>query len=160
MSMQLEDYWSLKDFSSFLLITHQLFINFLLWEMCYSMDKLTLRRPSGEGRGGGDLNATPNRRSQFCWEWGELFLQSNFFSCRLILGTSVHEKNFQMETAILALKLDKGKVLEVANPPPPPPPSIEQKFTNLSSHEYGIQLYKILVWSKIVFRCALQQYLC
>ena len=70
--------------------------------------------------GGGEVDATPNRFSQFCWEWGELFLQSNFFSCRLILGTSVHEKNFQMETAVLALKLDKGKVLDVATPPPPP----------------------------------------
>ena len=66
-------------------------------------------RGGGGGGGGDEVDATPNRFSQFCWEWGELSLQSNFFSCRLILGTSVHEKNFQMETAILALELDKGR---------------------------------------------------
>ena len=95
----------------------------------------------GRGGGGGkEVDVTPNRFSQFCWEWGELFLQSNFFSCRLILGASVHEKNFQMETAVLAPNLDKGRVLEVATPPP-----IEEKFTYLSSNEYGIQPYQILV---------------
>ena len=49
----------------------------------------------GEGGGGEEVDATPN--------------------------TSVHEKNFQMETAVFALKLDKGRVLEVATLPPPPP---------------------------------------
>ena len=62
-------------------------------------------------------------------------LQAKFFSCRLILRTSVHEKHFQIETAVLALKLDKERVH----------PSIEQKLTYLSNHEDNIQPQQILV---------------
>ena len=41
----------------------------------------------------------------------------NFFTCRLNFGTSFHEKNFQIGLTVLALKLDKGRVLGVATTP-------------------------------------------
>ena len=72
--------------------------------------------------------------SNFCQKWEELFL-NYIFNCRLILGTSVHEKIFQIGLTVLALKLDKRRVLGggVATTP------IEQKLTYFSNHEDDIQ---------------------
>ena len=42
---------------------------------------------------------------------GKNFFANSTFRCRLILGTSVHEKVFQIGPTVLALKLDKGRVL-------------------------------------------------
>ena len=55
--------------------------------------------------------------SNFSQKWEELFLQTKF--CRLILGTSAHEKMFQIGPTILALKLDKGGGCWGWQPPPP-----------------------------------------
>ena len=63
----------------------------------------------GRGEGGGGVDA--NRFFQFYSEMGRAFLQTKFFACRLILRTSVHEKIFQIGPTVLALKLDKGRVL-------------------------------------------------
>ena len=48
---------------------------------------------------------------QFFPRMGRPFFANQIFSCRLILGTSVHEKIFQIGPTVLALKLDKGRVL-------------------------------------------------
>ena len=53
---------------------------------------------------------------------------------RLILETSVHEKIFQIGPTVLALKLDKGRVLGGGNHP-----ATEQKLTYFSNHEDDIQ---------------------
>ena len=45
-------------------------------------------------------------------------------SCRLILGASVHKKIFQIGPTVLALKLDKGRVL-----------GADFSFTYFSNHE-------------------------
>ena len=45
----------------------------------------------------------------FSWEREELL--NKIFSCGLVLGTSVHENNFQIGTTVLAQKLDKGRLL-------------------------------------------------
>ena len=66
---------------------------------------------------------------------GRAFLQTKFYSCRLILGASVHEKIFQIGSTVLALKLHKERALGgggVATP-------IEQKLTYFSNHEDDIQ---------------------
>ena len=73
---------------------------------------------------------------------GEKFYSKLIFSCRLILGASVHEKMFQIGATVLALKLDKGRVLGVAIPP------IEEKLTYFSNHEDDIQSSQNLLWSK------------
>ena len=39
------------------------------------------------------------------------FIPNKIFSCSLILGTSVHEKIFQIGPTVLALKLDEERVL-------------------------------------------------
>ena len=75
---------------------------------------VTLEWPR-EGGGGGCH--PPTGLSNFSQKWEELFCKLNFF-CRLILGTSAHEKIFQIGNTILALKLDKGRVLGGGNPPP------------------------------------------
>ena len=81
---------------------------------------------------GGGVDATPPQQVF------PIFLRNekSFFACRLILGTSGHEKIFQIGPTILALKLDKGRVLGVATTPPPP---IEQKLTYFFNHEDDIQ---------------------
>ena len=43
---------------------------------------------------------------------GRAFTPNKIISCSLILGTSVHEKNFQIGPAVLALKLDEQRALE------------------------------------------------
>ena len=53
----------------------------------------------------------------------------------LILRTSVHEKNFQIGPTVLALKLDKGRVLGGGNHPL----LTEQKLTYFSNQEDDIQ---------------------
>ena len=58
-----------------------------------------------------------------------------------MLGASVHEKIFQIGPTVLALRLDKGRVLGVATIPSP----IEQKLTHFSNHEDDIQSLQILV---------------
>ena len=42
---------------------------------------------------------------------GESFCSKLIFCCRFILGASVHEKKFQIGPTVLALKLDKGRML-------------------------------------------------
>ena len=42
---------------------------------------------------------------------GTAFSANYNFSCRLILGTSVHQKIFRIGPIVLALKVDKGRVL-------------------------------------------------
>ena len=57
--------------------------------------------PMAKGGGGEGVDATPPTGfSNFSQKWKELFLQ-----------TFAHEKIFQIGPAILALKLDKGRVL-------------------------------------------------
>ena len=42
------------------------------------------------------MASTPNRFLQFFLGIGRAFIPNKIFSCSLILGTSVHEKTFQM----------------------------------------------------------------
>ena len=42
---------------------------------------------------------------------GRAFIPNKIFSCSLILGTSVHEKTWQIGPTVLPLKLDEGGVL-------------------------------------------------
>ena len=56
------------------------------------------------------------------------FIGNKIFSCRLILGASVHQKIVQIGPTILALKLDKEKVL-----------GIEQKLIYFFNNENDIQ---------------------
>ena len=87
-----------------------------------------------------DATPPPTGFSNFSQKCEELFANS-IFTCRLILGTSVHEKNFQIGPTVLALKLErKGRVLGGGNHPPP----IEQKLTYFSNHEDDIQSQQIL----------------
>ena len=71
-------------------------------------------------KGGGGVDATPNKFFQYFSEMERAFFAKLNFICRHILGTSVHEKNSQIGPTVLALKLDKGRVLESGNHPPPP----------------------------------------
>ena len=59
---------------------------------------------------GGDGIHPPTGFSNFSQKWEELFCKLNF-TCRLVFGTSVHEKSFQIGPTVLALKLDKERVL-------------------------------------------------
>ena len=68
---------------------------------------LTLRWTGG---GGGGVD-TPNRFFQFFSGMGRAFISNKIFSCSLILGTSFHQTIFQIEPTVLALKLDKERVL-------------------------------------------------
>ena len=83
-------------------------------------------------KGGGD--ATPQQVfSSFSQEWEELCLKQNF-SCSLILETSFHQKTFHIGPTVLALKLDKERVLRGVNHP------FHRLFlTYFSNHEDGIQ---------------------
>ena len=68
------------------------------------------------------------------------------FSCRLILGTSVHERIFQVGPTVLALKLGKERLLGGVLATTPP----WTFFTYFSNYEDDIQSYQILAWSKII----------
>ena len=48
---------------------------------------------------------------------GRAFIPNKFFSCRIILETSVHEKDSQIGPTVLAVQLDKGRVLGYGNHP-------------------------------------------
>ena len=68
--------------------------------------------PLVAGAGGGEaVDATLNRFFKFFLRMGRAFTPDKIFSCNLILGTSVHEKIFQIGPTVLALKLDEGRVL-------------------------------------------------
>ena len=63
--------------------------------------------PMVKGGGKGDGWHPPNRFFQFLLRMVRAFSANQIFSCRLILGRSVHEKIFQIGCTVLALKLDK-----------------------------------------------------
>ena len=90
--------------------------------------KLDLNPPMAKG----DECHPPTGFSNFSREWEELSWKLNF-SCSLVLGTSVHEKIFQIGPTVLALKLDKGRVLGWWQLPP------MDFFTYFSNHEDQIQ---------------------
>ena len=69
-------------------------------------------------------------------EMGRDLFANKIFTCRLILGTSVHGKLFQIGPTVLALKLHKGRVLGGGGWQPP---LIEPKLTYFSNHEDDIQ---------------------
>ena len=93
---------------------------------------LTLRWP----RVGGGVDATPQQVFPIFLRNGKSFIQKWE---ELILGASVHEKIFQIGPTVLALKLDKGRVLAGGVATTPPPSPIEQKLTYFSSYEDDIQ---------------------
>ena len=51
------------------------------------------------------MDTTPTGFSNFSREWKKLFSANYIFSCRLILVTSVHEKNFTDRTDHLGSKI-------------------------------------------------------
>ena len=53
------------------------------------------------------------------------FFANKIFSCSLILGTSFHEKIFQVGPTVLVLKIDQREGTGGWQPPPPPPPPID-----------------------------------
>ena len=59
----------------------------------------------------------PNRFFQLFLGMGRAFIPNKIFSCSLIPGTTVYEKIFQIGPTVLALKIDKGRVLGVATTP-------------------------------------------
>ena len=71
--------------------------------------KNILNPPMVKG-GGMDATPPPTGFSNLSQEWEELSGKLNF-TCRLILGTSVYEKIFQIGPTVLALKLEKGRVV-------------------------------------------------
>ena len=82
--------------------------------------------------GGGGVDATPQQIFPiFSQKLEELFLQTKF----LPVGHLSMKKIFQIRPTVLALKLDKGRVLGGGNPPLP----IEEKLTYFSNHEGDIQ---------------------
>ena len=64
---------------------------------------------------------------------GKSFYSKQNFICSLILGTSVHEKRFQIGLTVFALKLDKRRVLGVAMT------LHGLLFTYFSNHEHDIK---------------------
>ena len=72
---------------------------------------------------------------------GRDFIPNKIFSCGLILGTFVHEKIFQIGPTVLALKLDKERVLGVATTPISfSPIFLTMKMTfNLNKFWFGIR---------------------
>ena len=87
----------------------------------------------------------PNRISSFSWEWEELLFQTNFLAVVSFLG-HLSMKIFQIGPTVLALKLDKGRVLRGWRPFP------MDFFTYFSNHEDDIQCKQILIWSRILPR--------
>ena len=86
-------------------------------------------------RGGGRVGCHPQQVLQIFLGTGKsLFCKLNF-SCRLILGTSVHEKIFKIRPTVLALELDKGRVLVGGRQPP----HIEFSVFYFSNREGDIQ---------------------
>ena len=81
----------------------------------------------------------PNKFFQFLLRMRRAFIPNKIFSCRLILGTFVHGKTFQIESTILALKLDEKRVLQRDGNHPPPPPPPWTFFTCFPNHEDDIQ---------------------
>ena len=86
-------------------------------------------------KAGGGLDATPQQVFLIFLRNGKSFFCKLHFSSRLIFGASVHEKIFQIGPTVLALKLDKGRVLGGVWQPPP----IEQKLTYSFNREDEIQ---------------------
>ena len=69
-------------------------------------------------------------------EWGKLLFQINFLHVGShFFGASIHEKTFQIGATVLALKLDKWRMLGGGGATIP----IEQKLTYFSDHEDDIQ---------------------
>ena len=72
-----------------------------------------------------------------------LYNEKRFFQIKfLAVGSSLGHlsmKNFPIGPTVLALKLEKGRVLGDGNHPP-----IEQKLTYISNHEDDIQSQQIL----------------
>ena len=79
---------------------------------------------------------------------GKIFSCKLNFSCRLILGASIHEKIFKSDL----LSWPKIRQRMGAGGWQPLPPPTEQKLTYFSNHESDIQSQQILVWNKIVSR--------
>ena len=52
-----------------------------------------------------------NKFFKFFFRMGRTFIPNKIFSCSLILGTSVHEKIFQIGPTVLVLKLNERRVL-------------------------------------------------
>ena len=72
----------------------------------------------------------------FLWN-RKAFLQNKFLPIGSSLGHLSMKDNFQIRPTILALKLDKARVLGVASILSP----IEQRLTYFSDHEDDIQSY-------------------
>ena len=77
----------------------------------------------------------PTGSSSFSQDWEELLCQTKFLAVVLSLGHLSMKKNFQIGPIVLALKLDKGRVLSGWQPSR----SIEQKLTYFSNHEDDMQ---------------------
>ena len=69
------------------------------------------KSPAMTGGGGGGGDAIPNRLFKFFSLMGRAFLQTKFLAVGLSLGHLSIEKIFQIGPTVLALKLDKGRVL-------------------------------------------------
>ena len=124
-------------------------LQFYVMELCYLLMKstfiqLTLKWPRGLGGG-----CHPQQFFfQFFSRMGRAFIPNKIFSCRLVSGTSFHQKLCQIGSTVLALKLDKGRVLGVATI------SLPRRlfFTYFSNYEDGIKYQQILIWSKMIPR--------
>ena len=93
------------------------------------------------GRGGG-LDATLlTGFTSFSWEREELLFQTKFLAVASFLGHLSMEKVFQIGPAVLALKLDKGRVLGGERGLQPPLHGL--LFTYFSDHEDDIQFQQI-----------------
>ena len=100
--------------------------------------------PMAKGGGGCPL-PPPNRFFQLFSEMGRAFLQNKFSPVGSSLGHLSMKTFFQIRPTVLALKLDKERVLMGGNHPPPP---IEQTLTYFSNHEDDIQSISTFVWSE------------
>ena len=84
---------------------------------------------------GGEGGCHSNRFLQFFSRMGKDFISNKSFSCSLILRTSVYQNIFQIGPTILALELDKGRVLGGGGGQPAP----MDFFTYFSNYEDDIQ---------------------
>ena len=86
-------------------------------------------------KGDGCHRSHPTGLSSFSREWEELFckLTANVLAVGSLLGISVHEKKFQIGPTVLALKLDKERVLRGMATTP------MDFLTYFSNHEDDIQ---------------------